>query len=208
MKLALLPFLMSITAAHASFQFDLASTPPVAEKHPKDVSVHGDLRTDDYFWLRETENPAVLDYLKAENRYTDAVMAPTKAFQDKLYREMVGRIKETDLSVPAPKGNYLYYTRTEEGKQYPIYCRKKNAAGATEQVILDVNELAIGEKFMAVGHYEISDDGQRLAYSVDRNGHRDYEVRIKDLATGKPIEQKIGTVSSIEWMAENDTLVY
>src|SRR5438552_2331148 len=107
---------MSITVANASFQIDLASPPPVAEKHPKDVSVHGDIRIDDYFWLREIENPAVIDYLKSENRYTDAVMVSTKAFQDKLYREMVRRIKETDLSVPAPKGNYVYYTRTEEGK--------------------------------------------------------------------------------------------
>lgn len=189
--------------------FDLTSAqPPVAAQHPKDVTVHGDARIDDYFWLREKENPAVLDYLKAENTYTAAVLAPTKALQESLYTEMVGRIKETDLSPPYRKDGYWYYTRTEQGKQYPIYCRKPGTLDAAEEVILDVNLLAVGEKFMAVAETSVSDDGRFLAYGVDRNGHRDYVLQVKNLTNGELLPQSVGTVSSLEWLADNDTLVF
>ncbi|MBW8782415.1 MAG: S9 family peptidase [Verrucomicrobia bacterium] len=185
-----------------------AAPAPVAPKIPKDVSVHGDKRIDDYFWLRDLKNPAVLDYLKAENAHTEAVTAPTKPLQETLYRELLGRIKQTDLSVPYHKKGYWYYTRTEEGKQYPVYCRKPGSLEGAEEIMLDVNVLAVGEKFMEIGDLDVSDDGRLLAYSVDRNGHRDYEVFVKDLRTGALLPQKIGTASSLEWAADNDTLFY
>ena len=192
----------------SSFAAFESAPAPVAKKIPKDVTVHGDKRVDDYFWLREKDNPAVLDYLKAENTHTEAVMAGTKPLQETLYTEMLGRIKQTDLSVPYHKDGYWYYTRTEEGKQYPVYCRKHVNLEAPEEITLDVNALAAGEKFMAIGDLAVSHDGRLLAYSVDRNGHRDYEVFVKDLGTGELLPQKIGTASSFEWAADNDTLFY
>jgi oligopeptidase B len=185
----------------------LAVPPPVVTKKPKDVTVHGDPRIDDYFWLREKTNPAVLEHLRAENAYTETVMAPTAALREKLYAEMLGRIKETDQNPPAKKGEWWYYSRTEKGKQYPIYCRKRGADGA-EVVMLDVNALAVGQKFMSVGQREVSDDGQRLAYTVDNTGYRTYQVRVKDLRSGQAVAQQIGQASALEWGADNDTLFY
>jgi oligopeptidase B len=199
---------MTTIVAHRAL--DLTSTPPpVAPRQPKDVTVHGDKRVDDYFWLREKESPGVLDYLKAENAYTEAVAAPAKSLRDDLYREMVSRVKETDQSVPARKGRFVYYTRTEQGKQYPIHCRKlADTPAATEEIILDVNALALGETFMQVGHVKISGDDRLLVYTTDRTGSRDYTVHIKNLETGAEVPQQIGNVASIEWAADNDTLFY
>ncbi len=201
--------LASTLLAHAA-SLDLTSAqPPLAEKKPKDGTVHDDTRIDDYFWLREKESPAVLAHLRAENAYTESVLAPTKPLQEKLYAEMLGRIKETDLSVPYRKGKFLYYSRTEQGQQYPIHCRRlATPADSPEQILLDVNQLAVGEKFMALGHLALSDDANFLAYSIDRNGHRDYEVRVKNLTTGEHLAQSIGTVTSLEWAADHDTLFY
>src|SRR6202795_5164934 len=126
------------------------SNPPVAKKIPKVDILHGDIRQDDYFWLREKDNPDVLAYLRAENAYTDEVTAGRQAFQESLYQEMLARIKEDDSSVPYRRGGYFYYSRTEKGKQYPIYCRKKGTIEAPEQVVIDVNDLAKGERFMSV----------------------------------------------------------
>ena len=198
-----------VSSSSAAPRLALSSaTPPLATKHPKDVSLHGDTRIDDFFWLREKDNPAVLAHLRAENAYTEAVTAPLQPVREALYQEMLGRIKETDANPPAKKGAWWYYSRTEKGKQYPIFCRKHLTLDAPEEVMLDVNELAKGEKFMAVGVREVSDDGHLLAYTVDRTGHRDYEARVKDLRTGHEISQRIGTASSIQWTADNDTLVY
>ncbi|ATC66209.1 oligopeptidase B [Nibricoccus aquaticus] len=198
---------MTTLAAHAAL--DLSTQPPVATRQPKDVTVHGDKRTDDYFWLREKESPAVLDYLKAENAYTESVTAPAKPLQEKLYTEMVARVKETDQSVPARKGRHVYYTRTEQGKQYPIHCRKlADTPKAPEEIILDINQLAVGEAFMSVGHLVVSDDARLLIYTTDRTGSRDYTVHIKNLETGAEIPQQIGNVASIEWAADNDTIFY
>ncbi|HMD60271.1 MAG TPA: hypothetical protein VKG78_02510, partial [Opitutaceae bacterium] len=183
--------------------------PPVAPKVPKDVSVHGDRRIDDYFWLRDRTNPAVLDYLRAEDRYTEAVMAPAKPLEDALYAEMLGRIKETDSSAPFPCGDWLYYSRTEQGKQYRIYCRRPRAgAPGAEQVLVDLNELGRGLKFIGLGDYQASFDGNLLAYSIDATGHRDYELFVRDLRTGSPVAQAVGTVSSLAWAADNSTLFY
>jgi len=114
----------------------------MAEKKPKTTNIHGTTLVDDYFWLREKTNPAVLAHLQAEDAYTQTVMKPTEALQEKLYKEMLSHIKQTDTNVPYRSGNYFYYTRTEEGKQYPIFCRKKGSAEAPEEVVIDVNELA------------------------------------------------------------------
>ena len=191
----------------ASLALD-AAPPPLAPRKPKDVSVHGDRRIDDYFWLRDKTDPAVLAHLRAENAYTAAVTAPLQPLREQLYTEMVGRLQETDTQPPAKKGDWWYYNRTEQGKQYPIYCRKHLTLEAPEQVILDVNLLAQGEKFMSVGRQAVSDSGHLLAYSVDRTGYRSYEIRVRDLRTGADVAQRIGQASSFVWAADNDTLVY
>jgi oligopeptidase B len=183
-------------------------TPPTARKQPKTDLVHGERREDDYFWLREKSNPEVASYLQAENAYADAVMKPTEAFQGALYREMLGRIQETDVNVPYRQGAYFYYSRTEQGKQYPILCRKKESLEADEEVTLDVNVLAEGHPFMAIGAYAVSDDGNLLAYSTDSSGFRQYDLFIKDLRTGQSgpaVAQKTGSVA---WAADNRTLFY
>ncbi len=182
--------------------------PPVAKKIPKVDVLHGERRVDDYFWLREKTNPAVLAYLKAENAYTARIMKPTQKFQQALYKEMLGHIKETDLSVPFRYGGFWYYSRTEKGKQYPILCRKRGSLDATEEVTLDLNQLARGRKFLALGVYEVSDDGNLLAYSIDTTGFREYTLYVKDLRTGKPGPEKIPKTGSVAWAADNLTFFY
>jgi oligopeptidase B len=180
--------------------------PPVAKKIPKDVTAQGDKRTDDYFWFREKTNPEVLSYLDAENAYAEAFMKPTVEFQDTLYKEMLSRIKQSDLAVPYKLGEYYYYTRTEEGKQYPIYCRKLGSLDAKEEVTLDLNEMAKGMKFLSIGTYSVSDDGNLLAYSTDTTGYRQYTLRVKDLRTGQILPDKVERVTSAVWAADNRTL--
>src|SRR5678815_4001741 len=129
--------------------------PPVAKKIEKINKIHGETVVDDYFWLRDKSNPEVIKYLKAEDAYADAMTASTKGFQDALYKEMLGRIKETDVNVPYKNGNYYYYTRTIEGKQYPIYARKKGSLNGVEEITLELNEMAKDQKFLSVGAYQI-----------------------------------------------------
>jgi oligopeptidase B len=185
-----------------------AREPPMAKKVEKVETVQGERRVDDYFWLRDRKNPEVRAYLEAENANADMVMRPTEALQERLYTEMLARIKETDLSVPYREGNFFYYSRTEKGKQYPIYCRKKGGLEAPEQVMLDVNELARGERFMSVAALEVSDDGQLLAYTTDNTGFREYRLRIKSLTTGADFPETVEKVSSVAWAADNKTLFY
>ncbi|HTO86329.1 MAG TPA: S9 family peptidase [Thermoanaerobaculia bacterium] len=185
-----------------------ATSPPMANKKPKTTDIHGDRLQDDYFWLRDRSNPEVRAYLEAENKYADEVMKDTLALQEKLYQEMLGRIKQTDLTVPYPMRGYFYYSRTETGKQYPIYCRKKGSLEALEQVLLDLNEMAKGERFMAVGDWDVSDDGTLLAYTTDTTGFRDYTLHVKDLSTGKILPDTVPKVSSVAWAADNRTLFY
>jgi oligopeptidase B len=182
-------------------------TPPVAERIPHPTTIHGDTREDDYFWLREKGSPHVNAYLEAENAYTDAVLKHTAGLQEKLYAEMLSHIQETDLSVPYRQGDWLYYSRTEEGKQYPIYCRKQTP-DAEEKVTIDLNVLAEGEKFLALGVYVVSDDGNLLAYSTDVTGFREYTLRIKDLRTGELLPDEVKKVGSVVWAADNRTLFY
>jgi oligopeptidase B len=181
---------------------------PVAQREPKVDLLHGNKRLDEYFWLRRKEDPQVRAYLEAENAYTDLLMKPTEALQESLYSEMLGRIKETDLTVPYRKGDYLYYSRTEKGKQYPILCRKGTAAAAREEIILDQNELAKGEKFFAIGDMEVSDDGNLVAYTTDVTGFREYTLAVKDLRTGKVGSERVPKVSSVAWAADNRTVFY
>lgn len=211
MNSTLLRLLLLMCAFHLPVRaaFDLTNAkPPLAAKKPKDVSVHEDQRIDDYFWLREKNNPAVVSYLEQENAFTEAVLAPAKELRATLYREMVGRIKEDDSSAPVSFLGFNYYTRTEKNKQYPIYCRKSAATGAGEEILLDLNALIGAHTYIAVGHYRVSDDGARLAYSIDWTGYRQYEVFVMDLATKMLVPQAIGQVSSLEWGAGHDVLYY
>jgi oligopeptidase B len=184
------------------------STAPVARREPKQTPLHGTVLVDDYAWLREKESPEVTAYLEAENAYAEAVMAPLAGLRDELYQEMLSHIKQTDISVPYRDGSWWYYSRTEEGLQYPVYCRKADVPDATEEVILDGNALAEGHAFMAIGDTNVTDDGRWLAYSVDHTGFRQYTLHIKDLTSGEVLEGTVERVGSIVWAADNKTLLY
>src|ERR1700675_2940763 len=183
-------------------------SPPVAKKVPHITEVNGHRMEDNYFCLRGKKNPEVRVYLEQENAYTDAVMKPTETFQKRLYDEMLGRIKETDVEVPYREGDYFYYTRTEEGKRYPIRCRRKGGMDAAEEVVLDVNEMAKGLAFMTVSEYAASPDGNLLAYSYDNTGFRQFTLAVKDLRTGKTQVDHAERVGSIVWANDNKTIFY
>jgi oligopeptidase B len=166
------------------------------------------MRVDDYHWMREKDSPEVTAYLTAENAYTDAVMKPTVAFQEALYAEMLARIKEDDQTVPYRLRGYFYYSRTEKGRQYPILCRKAGGLEAPEQVMLDLNRLAEGHPFLALGAATVSDDGRRLAYTTDVTGFREYTLHVKDLETGALLPDRVEKVSAVAWAADDQTLFY
>ncbi len=183
------------------------------------LSKFGDRRVDDYFWLRQRDDPATITYLDAENTYADAVMAPLAPFREALYREMLGRIQETDMSVPYRLRGWRYYVRTETGLQYPILCRQRanEEVGAgepaaslpgTEHVLLDVNELARGKSYMSVGDVDLSDDDRFYAYTTDATGFRQYTLQIKSLQSGKLLPMRRARVTSLAWAADNETLFY
>ena len=207
-----LAFLISVLVASlltdSTMSQETLPKPPVAKKSPKVTRINGDTLVDDYFWMREKTNPEVTSYLEAENAFTDAVMKPTEAFREALYKEMVARIKETDLSVPSRDGDYFYYSRTEKGEQYQILCRKKGSVEATEEVMLDLNEMAKGEKFLSLGASTVSPDGNLLAYSTDNTGFRAYNLFIRDLRTGKVFPEKIPNTTSVTWSTDNKTVIY
>lgn len=184
------------------------TTPPVAKKIHTENTINGGRLVDDYRWLRDKSNPEVAQYLEGENAYTDSVMKPTGELQKKLYDEMVSHIKETDVNVPYRQGEYFYYSRWEKGKQYPILARKKGSVEGPEEITLDVNQLAQGEKFMAVGAYEVSDDGNLLAYSTDNTGFRQYRLHVRDLRTGKDLTDTAERVGSVAWAADDKTVFY
>src|SRR5260370_40494985 len=182
--------------------------PPVARREPVEHVLHGDRRVDHYAWLRNKENPEVISYLEAENGYTDAVLKPTEAFQEKLYQEMLGRIQQTDLSVPYRLRGYLYFTRTEEGKQYAIHCRRREAEGSAEELLLDLNALAEGHSFLGLDSFEVSEDNHLLAYSTDTTGFRQYVLQVKDLRDGKTFQERFERVTSAASASDNRTLFY
>jgi oligopeptidase B len=182
--------------------------PPVARKVLRESTLQGERRLDPYYWLREKSNPEVMAYLKAENAYTEIVMKPLERLRESLYREILGRIKQTDLEVPYREGGFSYYSRTEEGKQYPIYCRKAGGLDAPEQVMLDANKLAQRHQFLSVGPRKVSPNGRFLAYSTDISGHREYTLVIRDLNTGKDLSERIPKTTLFAWAADGKTLFY
>jgi oligopeptidase B len=181
-------------------------TPPVAPTADHREQRQGATVVDNYYWLREKSNPKVVAYLEAENAYTKAMTADLAPFQDTLYKEMLSHVKQTDLSVPVRRGDYLYYSRTEEGQQYPIQCRRKGRMEAPEEILLDSNELAKSHKFVGLGAFVVSDDQNMLAYTVDFTGFRQYGLQVKNLRTGETLPDTTERVDSVVWAADNKTL--
>ncbi len=183
--------------------------PPIAKKIPSQKTYNEEPYMDDYFWLRDKANPEVISYLEAENKYTDEKMKPASQFQEKLFKEMVSRIKESDSTVPEKVGSYYYYSRTEPGKQYRIYCRKYGTLDAVEEIILDCNELAAGKDYFALGVFKISPNQKYLAYSADTNGSETYTLFIKNLQTGQMLKEQISnTYDTAEWSNDNQNIFY
>jgi len=183
------------------------TAPPTARIIPRVDTLHGEVRTDNYFWIRNKSDPQVIAYLEAENAYTAARMKHTEALQRKLYDEMLGRIKETDLSVPYLDHGYWYYNRTEKGKSYPIHLRKKGSLTAPEEIILDENLLGAGKKFNGVSSHHVSPGGSRLAYLHDTTALRVYTLYVKELGSGTVLGDSISSVvPSIAWA--NDTILF
>ena len=186
-----------------------ANEPPVAPAEPRRLVAHGDIRPDNYFWLRDRDNPAAIAYLEAENAWTAAAMAHTETLQEELYREMLGRIQETDLTVPERTDDWWYYTRTEEGKQYPIHCRRHLSPDGPEYVLLDQNQLAAGHAYFRLGAFRVSPDHRLLAYATDTNGDERYTLVVKDLATGALLRDRIEEVTyGVEWSNDCRSLFY
>jgi len=196
------------TLAGSTLVAQTSATPPSAAKVPHTTSIHGYTLSDDYFWLRQKSNPEVTKYLEAENAYTEAVMGPTRALQETLYKEMLGRIKQTDLSVPSRIGEYFYYSRTEEGRQYPYMCRRQGSMAGPEELLLDLNTLAEGHKFLGLGTYVVSDDANWLAYSLDTTGYRQYVLHVRDLRNGRESNERIERVGGVVWATDNKTIIY
>ncbi len=190
--------------------------PPVAKKNPQRLTYNGQAYTDDYFWLRDEKNPETIPYLKAENVYTETLTAHTKEGQERLFKEMVGRIQETDTDVPVKLDNYWYYSRTLEGLEYEVHCRRKDSetgprpepVEGPEKVILNENELAAAFDFFELGEFEISPSHNLLAYSVDTRGDEIYTLFVKDLRTDQLLGDQIENVSAVEWANDNLTLFY
>jgi oligopeptidase B len=201
------------SSSESIFAADAASEsahpqPPVADRRPVEHRLHGDLRIDDYAWLREKDNPKVIEHLEAENAYTKGVLRPTEAFQEELYREMLSRIQQTDLTVPYQLRGYFYVTKTLEGKQYPLLYRQPGPARGPDELLLDLNALAEGHSFFGLGAFEVSDDNQLLAYSTDTTGFRQYTLQIKNVQTGDLLPFHAERVTSAAWAADNRSLFY
>jgi len=183
--------------------------PPVAARRPKRITQHGQTRTDHYYWLRDGDKAGIADYLEAENAYTAAVLKPAEEMEKKLYEEILGRIKQTDLTVPVRISGYYYYSRTEEGLQYPIYCRKKGSLEADEEALLDLNELSRNHKYVRLGNYKPSPDHKRLSYSLDTSGDEVYTTLVKDMETGALLADQVpNTYYGLEWTNDGRSFVY
>jgi oligopeptidase B len=183
--------------------------PPVAQVDRRVSTVHGETRVDDYFWLRDRSDPGVIAYLEAENSYTNTVMRHTEALQERLYQEMRARIKEADVSAPEQLDQYYYYSRTEAGGQYPIFCRRQGSLNAEEEILLDQNFLAAAHTYFRVGVSAVSPDHKLLAYAVDTSGGEEFTLHIKDLTTGELLDEAIsGTSLGVAWANDSRTLFY
>ncbi|MDX5418452.1 MAG: oligopeptidase B, partial [Hymenobacteraceae bacterium] len=183
--------------------------PPAASKIPKELVAHGHTRTDNYYWLNERENPEVIAYLNAENDYTKQVMSDTEELQEKLFNEIVGRIKQTDESVPYKKNGYFYYTRFEAGKEYPIFARKKGTLDAKEEIMINANERAEGLNYYNAAGMSVSPNNQLLAFGEDNVSRRQYTIRFKNLQTGEILPDRIpNTTGGAVWANDNKTVFY
>jgi oligopeptidase B len=184
-------------------------TPPLAAVKPKTLEKHGDVRTDNYYWLNERENPEVLDYLRKENEYYQKMTAHTAKLREDLFEEMKARIKEDDSSVPYFYNGYYYITRFEKGKDYPIYSRKKGSLDAKEEILFDCNEMAKGYNYFHLGGLNVSEDNQWAAFGVDTVSRRQYTIQIKNLVTGEILPTRIqNTTGGSTWAGDNKTLFY
>ncbi len=183
--------------------------PPDAKKEPKELTIHGDTRIDNYFWLNQRDDQEVIDYLEAENEYTEAALKPTEPLQEELFKEMKGRMKEDEESVPYKKNGYYYYKRYEEGKEYPVYCRKKGTLDAEEEILLDVNKMAEDYSFYRITGLSVSPDNNLLAYGVDTVSRRKYTIHVKNLETGEIYSDEIPvTTGYAVWANDNQNLFY
>ncbi|MGD2034293.1 MAG: S9 family peptidase, partial [Bacteroidales bacterium] len=181
----------------------------MAKKIPVELTMHGQTRIDNYYWLNERDNPEVIGYLKDENSYTKAMLKDTEGLQDKIYNEIIGRIKQEDSSVPYFLNGYYYYTRFEEGKEYPVYCRKKGTLEAGEEVMLNANELAEGYEYYHVAGISVSPDNKMIAYGVDTVGRRLYTLHFKELESGKVLEESVPvTTGTAAWANDNKTVFF
>ncbi len=199
--------LMIIGSCNRSKEADMKA--PVAKKIEKVFEEHDHKRVDNYYWLNQRENPEVIEYLKAENAYTEEMLKDTKALQEKIYKEIVSRIKQSDISVPYKLNGYEYYTRYEEGKEYPVYCRKKLVENAVEEVMLDGNKMAEGYPYFHIGSWEVSPDNEMLVYSIDTVSRRKYTLHFKNLKTGKVLEENIpNTSGNVTWANDNKTVFF
>jgi oligopeptidase B len=204
-----IPFLVLLFVLSACSKEETATSMPMADKKPVTLELHGDSRVDDYYWLRERENPEVISYLEAENNHTDKKLAPFKGLQGVLFDEMKSRIKEDDQSAPYRLGEYFYYTRYEEGDEYPIYARRKGSLDAPEHVMLDVNELAGDAEFFALRNFSVSPDGNTAAYGLDTTGRRFFDVYFMDIESGELLSDKIDdTTANFEWANDSQTILY
>src|SRR4051812_42176000 len=200
----------ALAAASGLAQAQSAPTPPVAAQKPYTVKGPHE-RNDPYYWLRDDtrKNPEMLAYLKAENAYADAVLAPTKPLQDKLFNEIVSRIKQDDSSAPVRDRGYYYYTRFETGQDYPVLARKAGTLAAKEQVMLDEPAMAKGTGFFAVANWDVSQNNRLLAYALDTVGRRQYTLKVKDLATGKTLAENVANIEpDLAWADDNKTVYY
>jgi oligopeptidase B len=185
------------------------SNPPRAKRVPHRLEHHGHVRIDEFYWLRDRNNPEVLAYLQAENEYAAAMRSHARELEQTLFEEIKGRIQQTDLSVPFQLGDYLYYTRFEEGKEYALYCRKKGSLTSPEEVMLDGNVMAKGHDYFSVGNWRISSGQDILAYAIDMQGRRIYSIGFKNLTTGETLGESIASVTgNMEWGNDNRTLLY
>ena len=208
MKNLIIVVVLAITFMACSSE-EAATPVPTVEKRPVTLEMHGDSRVDDYYWLRERENPEVISYLEAENAHTEKTLKPFSGLQGILYDEMKSRIKQEDQSAPYRLGGYFYYVRYEEGSEYPIYARKKGSLDAPEHIMLDVNKLAGDADYFSVRNFSVSPDGATAAYGVDTAGRRFYDLYFMDIASGELLSDKIDdTTSNFEWANDNQTILY
>jgi oligopeptidase B len=188
---------------------DDSAGPPLADKRPVELESHGDVRIDDYFWLNERDDPDVIAYLDAENAYADSILAATSGLKQRLVDEMTARIKQEDVSAPYRHGDYLYYRRYEEGKEYPIYCRRKSSMDADEEVLLDVNVEAGDAPYYSVQGFQVSPDHTLAVYGIDKVGRRFYDLHFIDLETGAKLPDVVeNATSNFLWAADNQTIIY